>query len=84
MKRRVDRLEARTGAREPVGPPRRPTTLDEIRAIEAEIARIENEMRAAGMSEAEIRAAKSDEEPDPDEVLRLIEQEVARLKAERE
>jgi len=81
IRRRVNKLKARTGAKPPVKPPGT-TTLDEIRAIEKEIAEIEAEMRAAGISEAEIRATHV--EISPGEDLEMLEREIARLEAEGE
>jgi hypothetical protein len=77
----VRRLEHRPGAAPPVKP-QRPTTLDEIRAIEKEIARIEAEMRAAGMSEAEIRGLYV--ELSPLEELEAMEAEIRRIEAREE
>ena len=78
LKSRIKRLESQNPPRL-VGPPR-PTTLDEIRAIEKQIAAIEAEMKAAGKSEAEIKAARV--EPSLDVELEALEAEIARLEAE--
>ena len=82
LDRRLRKLESRTAARMPAKPPKVPTTLDEIHALEKEIAAIETEMRAAGMTEAEIRAAANVEELTLDEELEAIEAEIARLETE--
>ncbi len=74
----MGKLEARTRARAPVKPPG-PTTLDEIHAIEKEIARIESEMRAAGATEEEIRSSRV--EPDDYLDLEALEAEIRRIEA---
>ncbi len=74
----MDKLEAKSGARAPVKPSGS-TTLDEIRAIEKEIANIEAEMRAAGATEEEIRASRL--APDDFLDLEAIEAEIRRIEA---
>ena len=73
------RLEDRAGAGTLPEAPRPPTTLDQIRSVEEDIARIEAEMRAAGTSEEEIRASYADIALETD--LEAIESEIARLRA---
>ena len=58
------------------------TLAEQIREVEANIRRMEAEMRAAGMTEAEI-AAQRPPALSEDEELELIREEVARIEAER-
>jgi hypothetical protein len=88
-KREIARLRKALGTPEngPSAPPAgvNPggSLAEEIRRVEAKIRRIEAEMRAAGMTEAEIEAQKPPA-PSEDEELELIRQEIARIEAEQE